>query len=388
MVGVMLAALGSGGSVVCSPGFSALDIFLAAHVSAHMVFGRPDTPPSHPGARPPHPYRGRQVPITFHSLLLRFAAAYVMAELEQVFGVPVIEAYGMTEAAHQMTSNPLPPGVRKPGSVGPPAGLEIAILSECATFLSMGEVDEVVIRGPNVMTGYRQNPEENRQAFTQGWFRTGDQGYLDRDGYLFLTGRLKELINRGGEKISPVEIDQALLGHPAVQQTVTFAVPHPTLGEEVPAAVVLHPHATVTESDLRQWLFSRLAEFKVPRRILFMDDIPKGPTGKIQRRGLSEQLSELLVSASENPSEPIHIFLLEIFQNILKLDHLGIDDNYFIVGGDSLRAVQIANRIRDIFPLALDAVTIFEHPTVRILGQHITDRLGSETVAGHLDSLS
>ena len=201
LVGALLAALGSGGSVVCPPGFSAPDIFSWLHTFQPTWYSA--VPTLHQAILA----HARLTPTEVARCPLRFIRSSsaslpptVMAELEQVFGVPVIEAYGMTEAAHQMTSNPLPPGVRKPGSVGPPAGPEIAILSECATFLSMGEVGEVVIRGPNVMTGYRQNPEENRQAFTQGWFRTGDQGYLDRDGYLFLTGRLKELINRGEKK--------------------------------------------------------------------------------------------------------------------------------------------------------------------------------------------
>ena len=311
----------------------------------------------------------------------------VMAEVEAVFGVPVIEAYGMTEAAHQMASNPLPPGVRKPGSVGRPAGPAICILSPEGAELPQGEVGEVAIQGPNVMTGYRLNPTANAQAFTAGWFRTGDQGYLDAEGYLFLTGRLKELINRGGEKIAPVEIDQALLAHPAVQQAVTFALPHPTLGEEVAAAVVLREAPPVTPAELQQFLAQSVADFKIPRQITVVSEIPKGPTGKIQRRKLSEQLAASLLPRSAKASEPIHLFLQQLFQKILKLENMGIDDNFFVLGGDSLRAVQIANRIRDTFPLTLDAVTVFEHPTVRTLGQYITDTLGSETIAGHLQSV-
>jgi len=273
--------------------------------------------------------------------------------------------------------------------VGLPAGPDIAILDENGTLLSPGSVvGEVVIKGPNVMGGYKQNPEANAQAFQDGWFRTGDRGYLDEDGYLFLTGRLKELINRGGEKISPVEIDQALLVHPAVQQAVTFAMPHPTLGEEVAAAIVSHEKATVTEQELRQWLSSQLAQYKVPRKILFLDDIPKGPTGKIQRRLLAAYVTEMLKSPSEVASDPIQIFLLSVFRNVLKIDQLEIDDNFFVIGGDSLQATQIANRIQQNFPLTIDAVTIFEHPTVRALGQHLTTQMGSENTHGHLDSLS
>ena len=386
LVGALLAALGSGGSVVCPPGFSApevlgwLERYQPTWYTAVPTIHQALLAAARPAARPPHTLR-----------FIRSSSASlpptVMAELEACFGVPVIEAYGMTEAAHQMASNPLPPGVRKPGSVGQPAGPALCILAPDGTARPQGEVGEVAIQGPNVMSGYRQNPAANAQAFTAGWFRTGDQGYLDAEGYLFLTGRLKELINRGGEKIAPVEIDQALLAHPAVQQAVTFALAHPTLGEEVAAAVVLHAGATVTAAQLQQFLTQSLADFKIPRQLLFVPDIPKGPTGKVQRRQLSEQLSAYVHSAEEKVSEPIHLFLQELFQKILKLDHVGLDDNFFVVGGDSLRAVQIANRVRDIFSLPLDAVTIFEHPTVRTLSQHITDSLGADSVTGHLQSV-
>ena len=153
-----------------------------------------------------------------------------MEELERVFGVPVLESYGMTEASHQMASNPLPPGKRFAGSVGVAAGPEVAIMNEAGELLQANALGEVVIRGRNVTAGYENNPEANARAFTNGWLRTGDQGYLDDDGYLRLTGRLKELINRGGEKISPLEIDVALMDHPAVAQAVAFAMPAPDAG--------------------------------------------------------------------------------------------------------------------------------------------------------------
>ena len=214
----------------------------------------------------------------------------VMAELEEVFGAPVIEAYGMTEAAHQMTSNPLPPRARKPGAVGIAAGPEIAIMDDDNTILPQGALGEVVIRGPNVTPGYDNNPAANARAFTDGWFRTGDQGRLDEEGYLFLTGRLKEQINRGGEKISPLEVDVVLLDHPAVAEVCTFAIPHDRLGEEVGAVIVLRAGATATEAELRAFAAHRLAGYKVPRKIVVMDDIPKGATGKVQRIGLAAKL--------------------------------------------------------------------------------------------------
>jgi acyl-CoA synthetase (AMP-forming)/AMP-acid ligase II len=198
----------------------------------------------------------------------------VIVDFEKLFQVPVIEAYGMTEASHQMASNPLPPLPRKPGLVGLAVGAEVAIMDEQGHLLPAGEKGEVVIRGACVTSGYRNNPEANQRSFTDGWFRTGDQGYLDSDGYLFLTGRIKELINRGGEKIAPREIDEALLEHPAVAQAVAFAMPDDRLGEEVAAAVVLKEDALVTEREIQEYAALRLADFKVPRRVVIVQEIP------------------------------------------------------------------------------------------------------------------
>jgi acyl-CoA synthetase (AMP-forming)/AMP-acid ligase II len=214
----------------------------------------------------------------------------VMAELESTFNCPLIESYGMTEAAHQMTSNPLPPRARFAGCVGVAAGPDVSIMDEEGRLLPAGDVGEVVIRGPNVTAGYRNNPAANAAAFINGWFRTGDQGVLDEKAYLRLTGRLKEIINRGGEKISPREVDEVLQDHPAVAQVVTFAMPHAMLGEDVAAAVVLKPGTTVSERDLRLFAGDRLAEMKVPRKILFLEEIPRGATGKLQRIGLAAKL--------------------------------------------------------------------------------------------------
>jgi acyl-CoA synthetase (AMP-forming)/AMP-acid ligase II len=196
----------------------------------------------------------------------------------------------MTEAAHQMASNPLPPGVRKPGTVGVAAGPEVAIMDVDGDLLRPGKPGEIVIRGRNVTAGYQNNPKANAEAFTNGWFRTGDQGVMDDDGYISITGRLKEIINRGGEKISPREVDEVLMDHPAVRQVVTFAVPHDKLGEDVAAAVVLREGASATDRELREFAGKRLAPFKVPRTILFLEEIPKGATGKLQRIGLAQKL--------------------------------------------------------------------------------------------------
>ena len=214
----------------------------------------------------------------------------VLAELEEVFGTRVIESYGMTEATHQMASNLLAPGNRKPGTVGVAAGPDVEIMDLDGKILARGETGEIVIRGDNVTPGYENNPKANAEAFTNGWFRTGDQGVMDTEGFISITGRLKEIINRGGEKISPREVDEVLMNHPAVLQVVTFAIPHDKYGEEVGAAVVLREGQEVGERALRDFAAERLADFKVPRKILFLPEIPKGATGKLQRIGLAAKL--------------------------------------------------------------------------------------------------
>ena len=205
-----------------------------------------------------------------------------MAELEARFGCPVLEAYGMTEASHQMASNPLPPGERRAGSVGKGTGVQVAIMDDEGNLLPPHTQGEVVIQGKNVTRGYHNNLEANAAAFTNGWFRTGDQGIIDATGYLTLVGRLKELINRGGEKISPREIDELLLTHTAVAEAVCFGVPDTKYGEEVAAAVVLR--SETTEADLIAHCKERLAAFKVPKKIYVVTQIPRTATGKIQRR--------------------------------------------------------------------------------------------------------
>ncbi|MBM3458555.1 MAG: AMP-binding protein, partial [Armatimonadetes bacterium] len=209
-------------------------------------------------------------------------AAETMLQLESRLGVPVLEAYGMTEASHQMASNPLPPDPRLPGSVGRGTGVAVAIMDEAGELLPTGTTGEVVIQGPNVTPGYESNPAANAASFTNGWFRTGDLGALDAAGYLTLLGRIKELINRGGEKISPREIDEVLLQHPAVAEAVSFGMPHATWGEEVAAAVVLQGEAN--EAELQRHCRAHLAEFKCPRKIYLVEAIPRTATGKVQRR--------------------------------------------------------------------------------------------------------
>jgi len=294
LVAAVLASITSGGSIFCTPGFNALKFF------AWMEEARPSwytaVPTMHQAILARAPRNAEVIeanPLRFIRSSSASLPAPVLSELEKTFDCPVIEAYSMTEAAHQMTSNQLPPGKRKPGSVGVAAGPEVRIMNERGELLPAGHIGEVVIRGPNVTKGYESNPQANEQAFAHGWFHTGDQGVIDEEGFLRITGRLKEIINRGGEKISPVEVDEVLMTNPAVLQAVTFAIPHDKLGEDVAAAIVLREGATASERELRDYVGSRLADFKVPRRIVIVPEIPKGATGKLQRIGLAQKLGLL-----------------------------------------------------------------------------------------------
>ena len=287
----LLAPLSAGGSVACTEGFDAFRFF--AQLKALLPTYYTAVPTMHQmvisrSAR--HRDAARDARLRFVRSSSASLPEPVLEELGELFGAPVVETYGMTEATHQMCANPLPPAAAKPRSVGVPTGIELAVLDSGNRPLAPGERGEVSIKGPTVIDGYENNPDANAAAFTDGWFRTGDEGYLDGDGYLFLTGRLKEQINRGGEKVSPLEVDEALLRHRSVAQAVTFAVPHPKLGEEVAAAVVAAEGADIDERELRRFLSQSLAAFKVPRRVLVLDELPKGPTGKLQRIGLAERL--------------------------------------------------------------------------------------------------
>ena len=291
LIAALLAPLSVGGEVCCSPGFNALKFFAwLTEVNPTWYSG---VPTMHQAIL----LRAANNADAIKSHRLRFIRSSssslpvtVIGQLESTFGIPVIEAYGMTEAAHQMASNALPPKQRKPGTVGPSAGPEIRIADTDGKTVAAGVTGEIVIRGPNVMKAYENNPKANAEAFYGDWFRTGDQGVMDADGYVSITGRLKEIINRGGEKISPREVDEIMMQHPAVHQWVTFGMPHDMLGEDVAAAVVLKQGAAASDKELRQFAASRLADFKVPKKILILPEIPVGATGKLQRIGLAQKL--------------------------------------------------------------------------------------------------
>jgi oxalate---CoA ligase len=291
LIAGILAPLSKGGYVSCTPGFNALKFF--SWMSDIKPTWYTAVPTMHQAilARAP---QNRSVIESNPLRFLRSSSAAmpmkVIEELEACFKAPLIESYGMTEASHQMASNLLPPAKRKPGTVGVAAGPKMGIMNEAGKLLQAGETGEIVIQGPNVTKGYENNPKANAENFTNGWFRTGDQGSIDNEGYISITGRLKEIINRGGEKISPREVDEILMEFPAVAQVVTFAIPHDKLGEEVGAVVVLKEGKTATEREIRDFAEKRLANFKVPKKIIFKDEIPKGATGKLQRIGLAAKL--------------------------------------------------------------------------------------------------
>lgn len=391
LVGALLSSLAGGGSLICTPGFDANRFF--GWIGENRPTWYTAVPTIHQSILS-HGAAYQRVAPDHQFRFVRSSSAALpprtLHEMENLFQAPVIEAYGMTEASHQMASNPLPPASRKPGSVGVAAGAEIAIMDEAGRKLERGQRGEIVIRGAGVTAGYENNPEANASAYTDGWFRTGDQGYLDDEGYLFITGRLKEIVNRGGEKISPREVDEALLDHPAVAQATAFAVPHATLGEDLAAAVVLHPGADLNEAELREHLFGKLADFKVPSRIVFLDEIPKGPTGKIQRSSLHEKLGAALVSVYAEPKTEDERLLAGVFREVLSVEQVGVNDNFFALGGDSLRGAQVISRINRDRGLEMPIPALFQHPTIAQLAAAMSEAQQAHmaNLIAHVEQLS
>ncbi|BAY99624.1 AMP-binding enzyme domain protein [Tolypothrix tenuis PCC 7101] len=383
----ILSSIAAGGSVACAPGFDSLQFF--DWLQNLQVTWYSSVPTIHQAVLNAATQNNiKNIP------KLRFirsgGAALprpVMRAIEELFQAPILEGYGMTETGCIITLNPLPPRQRKPGSVGIATGMKLGIMDATGNLLPPHEIGEIVVQGGHVMHGYENNPVANQNSFLNGWFRSGDQGYLDDEGYLFLTGRLKEQINRGGEKIAPREIDDILLEHPAVAQAVAFAVPHPTLGEDLAAAIVLHPNVTITDKELREFVATKLAGFKVPNQILFVEDIPKGSTGKLQRIGLAKKLQKELKTNFVAPRTELETALAQIWAEVLNLQQVGIYDNFFALGGDSLLAVTLFNKIEQKLGYSLPLSTLVPAPTIEqfaaVLSQAKSAVSSSSLVAIH-----
>jgi len=382
LIGAALSTIASGGAVVCAGIFRAPEFF--GWLSAFRPTWYTAVPSMHAAALS----RVGDLAAISLSHRLRFIRSCsaplppaLITKLEELFGVPVIEAYGMTEASHQMTCNPLPPGLRKPGSVGIPTGTSTAIMDETGVLLPPGAEGEIVVRGANVMAGYAATEAVNASAFTEGWFRTGDQGWLDEDGYLFITGRIKEIINRGGEKISPREIDEVLLAHPAVAEATTFALPDARLGEDIGVAIVLAPQVEGEDAKtLLNFAETRLAPFKLPRRIVFVGEIPKGPTGKSQRIGLAKRLGLEGEGKPAKVSAPMGVprsatekTLMRLGSEAFQLKAIDINDDFFESGGDSLGALTFLLEIERHFNIEITIADLLAGPTIVQLAKVIDE---------------
>ena len=289
LIAILAASIRSGASICASNGFNALKFLELA--KSEKITWYSGVPTMHQAILL-RAEKNLELAKNLNLRLIRSSSASlppaVFEKLNNVFGCSVIEAYGMTEATHQMTSNPLPPKKQKPGFVGIPAGPEVCIMDEKDKILDQGETGEVCIKGDNVTLGYDNNPEANKNSFTNGWFRTGDQGYFDQNGYLKISGRLKEIINKGGEKISPLEVDNVLMDHPLIEQAVCFGYEDKMLGEDIAAAIIVKEGKNCSETDVKTYAQEKLAKFKIPKKIFFVNEIPKGATGKLQRNVLAK----------------------------------------------------------------------------------------------------
>lgn len=377
LISGLLTALAAGSTVVCAPGFDPAAFF------GWLTEFRPTwytAVPSVHRALLSEAARRKQSLQQCSLRLIRSASASlpidVLHDLESLFGVPVIETYGMTEAASQIAANPL--GRRKPGSVGKSAGAEIAIMDREGRRLAAGERGEIALRGPAITRGYDNDVVATEAAFRDGWFLTGDLGYLDRDGYLFIVGRIKDVIKRGGQQVAPAEVEEVLLAHPDVVEAVAFAVPHERFGEDVAAAVVLRPDVEVSAQKLRNFVSERLARFKVPGLIRIVPEIPKSPSGKIRRSELPAALATTMPSAGGKgagkilpPHSELERHLAKTWADLLECDQIGIDQDVFALGADSLTVTQMLSRLRSHFGVDFVFKDVFDAPTVADLAVRI-----------------
>lgn len=399
LIGALLSSLCVGGSVICAPGPSATEFFgWMDSLSPTWYTAVPTIHQAILGVAPAH----RKVIVRRPLRFLRSCSAplppSVLGQLEQTFAAPVLEAYGMTEATHLMACNPLPPRRRKPGSVGLPTGTELAIMDmdQEGRLLGPNEIGEVVARGETITSGYESNLGANESSFAGGWFHTGDQGYRDEDGYYYLTGRLKELINRGGEKVAPREIDDALTAHPQVSQAIAFAVPDEILGEDIVAAVVPREGCHPDPDELVAFAARQLADYKVPREVILVDELPRGATGKLQRIGLADKLGHLLTPQApealpELADDPealsdtcagVQALMTAMWEEVLGARQPDPDRSFFEQGGDSLKATRLAARYRTTFGVPVTLRSLFDHPTLSGQAEMVTRMLLTEVLTG------
>jgi acyl-CoA synthetase (AMP-forming)/AMP-acid ligase II/acyl carrier protein len=377
LISGVIATLAVGSSVVCTPGFDAAAFFdWLTEFRPTWYTAVPAIHRAVLSAAEEHKERARQSSLRLIRSASSTLPAKLLCELEALFGVPVIDTFGMTEAATQIAANPL--DRRKLGSVGRSAGAEIRILDADGRRLASGRRGEIALRGPTITRGYDNNAAATREAFRDGWFRTGDLGYLDEEGYLFIVGRIKEVINRGGQKVAPGEVEEALLSHPDVVEAAVFSVPHTRLGADVAAAVVLRREATASAQQLRDFVRKRLASFKVPGPIRIVPAIPKGAGGKIRRAELAAALAltppGARVRRSRKMAAPrfeLERQIAKIWADLLDVDRISIDQDVFALGVDSIAVTQMISRLRERFGVDFSFQDIFNAPTVAALAARL-----------------
>lgn len=381
LISGLLTALAAGSSVICTPAFGAVSFF--GWLNDLRPTWYTAVPTIHRALLSAVEHDQQLVRRPSSLRLIRSASASlapaILNGLESLFGVPVVETYGMTEAASQIAANPR--DRRKPGSVGQAAGPEIAIMDSEGRQLPAGLDGEIVLRGPTISRGYDNDAVASQSSFRNGWFRTGDLGHLDADGYLFIVGRIKEVINRGGQQVSPQEVEDALLSHPQVLEAGAFAIPHKKLGENVAAVVVLRPNADTSVHQLRQFARTRLAGYKVPSLIRIVTEIPKGASGKIKRSALADVISASSASRGHEqkllPRSAVESQLAQIWAGLLEFDQIGVDQDVFALGADSLAVTQIRSRLREQFGADLSFEDIFNAPTVAALASRLQSSASS-----------
>lgn len=382
LISGLLTALAAGSSVICTDGFDASSFFgWMRQLQPTWYTAVPTIHRALLTAAEANPDLARSSSLRVIRSASASLAPAILDGLEATFGVPVLETYGMTEAASQIAANPFE--LRKVGSVGRAAGPEIAIMDETGRALASGEHGEIMLRGPNMSRGYYNDEAATQAAFRNGWFRTGDLGYLDADGYLFIVGRIKDVINRGGQKIAPLEVEEVLLSHPGVLEAGVFAVPHQKLGENVAAIVVLRPNSEATSDQLRQFARKRLAAYKVPSLIRSVATLPKGASGKVKRNALAELIANVGGGEDEArlPRNALETELAGIWANLLELPQVGGDQDVFALGADSLAVTQMRSRLRERFNVDFSFEDVFDCATAAALAARI------ETASTHRETL-